>query len=174
MNNVLKILLLNLFVTSCISNAVEKKPHENIRENSEPAVTEKKHNNEADDAVEAVDSYKYKMYVDSDKTGKEIISGDSKEIQYFTTYLGEIKFKNPSDNMHVIKQFFTVQAANSKHGHSELMFLDHQLKIKKTYDMEMPDRLPYKIQNNSLLFKLDDKKYEVKIEKNLPLEMIFE
>lgn len=53
---------------------------------------------------------------------KEIITGNENDIQFFSKYIGDITFDNRKFNLFL--EFFTVQAAIEKHGHSEIVLFD--------------------------------------------------
>lgn len=79
---------------------------------------------------------------------RTIISGNPNESEYFTTYLGTIEFH--AETIELIKQFYTVQAAIEKHGHSELILL--KKKGAYFYDMEMSDNIPHDMVDGVLRF----------------------
>ncbi len=80
---------------------------------------------------------------------KEFKSRKSEEAEYFTTYLGQIKLNEK--NCHVFKQFYMIQAAIEKHGHSVTIFMDKQ--GASYYDMELPEDLPIDMRKDSFRFK---------------------
>jgi len=91
---------------------------------------------------------------------KDVKSGKSEEAEYFTTYLGQITL-NEKDR-HVFKQFYTIQAAIEKHGHSVIIFMDKQ--GASYYDMELPEDLPIDMKNGSFRFKHKNDTLLMKIE----------
>lgn len=101
-----------------------------------------------------------------DKTFK---SGKSEESEYFTTYLGQIKL-NEKD-CHVFKQFYTIQAAITKHGHSVIIIMDNQ--GASYYDMELPEELPIDMRNGSFRFKYKSDTLLMKIEHVSENDLIF-
>jgi hypothetical protein len=103
---------------------------------------------------------------------KRVIStGDGSEE---VIYLGEIKAENGETIYHVLTVFRLVQAAIVKHGQSEIIFLDKDLKFRKHYELGLPDELPFKLNDNSLCFNYADNTYKerkifrTRIEKELP------
>ena len=79
---------------------------------------------------------------------KEVKSGKSEEAEYFTTYLGQITLHEKEN--HVFKQFYTIQAAIEKHGHSVIVFANKD--GASYYDMEMPENLPLDLKNGSFRY----------------------
>ena len=116
----------------------------------------------------------YSVFVRHDQINKkQIISskdGSSEEI----IYLGEIKNKSGQTIYYVLSVYRLVQAAIEKHGHSNVIFLDYDLKVKKQYELDLPEELPFKLENNILNFYYFDTKtkvrrvYQNKIEIELP------
>ena len=106
-------------------------------------------------------------FVKNDSIGKEQITGNEKHIQFFTKYLGKLELPN-KNNYYVITQFYTVQAALVKHGHSRIIFLDNDKKTIKIYVLDMRNQLPLSIVRNALIFKFDNKKYKLRIKAELP------
>ena len=116
----------------------------------------------------------YAKFVKADKVEKkQLIStsdGSSEEI----IYLGEIKDKKGETIYYVLSVFRLVQAAIVKHGHSDVIFLDKDLKFRKRYELHLPEELPFKLNNNSLSFNYwdtDSKKkkiYSARIDNELP------
>ncbi|GAA0876299.1 hypothetical protein GCM10009118_27090 [Wandonia haliotis] len=94
------------------------------------------------------------------KINKEVKSGKSDEAEYFATYLGQITL-NEKD-LHVFKQFYTIQAAIEKHGCSVIIFMDKQ--GASYYDMELPEYLPIDMKNGSFRFKHKNDTLLMKIE----------
>jgi len=79
---------------------------------------------------------------------KEHKSGKSDDVEYFTTYLGELNLKGSKTN--VFKQYYSVQAAIEKHGHSVIIFTNN---FGATYyDMEMIENLPLDMINGSFRY----------------------
>lgn len=90
----------------------------------------------------------------------EIKSGKPNEAEYFTTYFGPIKWNHLEG--HVFKQFYTVQAAISKHGHSVLIFVSKNGALY--YNMEMPENLPLDLKNGSFRYIYNYDTLKMKIE----------
>ena len=98
--------------------------------------------------------------INSKNINKEVKSGKSEEAEYITTYLGQIAL-NEKD-LHVFKEFYTIQAAIEKHGHSVIIFMDKQ--GASYYDMELPEDLPIDMKNGSFRFKHKNDTLLMKIE----------
>lgn len=94
----------------------------------------------------------FSKYVKKEKINKEIIQTNQASERY-TTYLGEIKDTNGETLYDVISQFYTIQAAITRHGHSCIIFLNENKETVKLYDVAMPEDLPVQLQNNELFFK---------------------
>ena len=71
-------------------------------------------------------------------------------------YLGPIKKSNGDTLYYVFGIFTGVQAAITIHGHSNIVYLNRKYKEVKSYDIGMPENLPYKLNNNTLYFKYVD------------------
>ena len=82
-------------------------------------------------------------------------------------YLGTIK-KSTGDTLYfVFGVYSAVKAAIQIHGHSNIIYLNKKFKEIKSYDVGLPDQLPYKLNNNTLYFKyLDATTNKKKIFKN--------
>jgi hypothetical protein len=87
--------------------------------------------------------------------GKEIVSGDEKEAQYFTNYLGRIKIGQIY--FHVVTQYIEIQCAIHKRGRSRIIFLKSPTEITKVYKEMQGDDLPIAIKGNQLVYKFNDK-----------------
>ena len=107
-----------------------------------------------------------KPFINKMLLGKEQITGNPKETEYFTRYIGIIEVGKI--NYHVLSQFYAVQAAVSKHGHSRIMLLDKNIKIRKIYELSMPDELPSAIRSNELIWIMNNKKYSVNLGAEIP------
>jgi hypothetical protein len=71
-------------------------------------------------------------------------------------YLGEIHLKDSL--FYIITSFKRVKAAIDYHGHSSIYILDRNKKIIKEYVLDLPEQLPFKIEDNNLCFKYLDEK----------------
>jgi hypothetical protein len=80
---------------------------------------------------------------------KEIQLGNPEDSEYFTTYLGQIILNDIE--FQVFKQFYTIQAAIEKHGHSVIIFVNKNSAFY--YDMEMPENLPVDLKNGSFRYE---------------------
>lgn len=94
------------------------------------------------------DNYEFKKFVDPRKVGKKWVDVTEDSTIYETTYLGKIKVG--SEYFHVLSQFYSVQAAIERHGHSRILFLENDGKLKKEYVLDLPEELPTGIKNNRL------------------------
>lgn len=101
--------------------------------------------------------------------GKEIITGNPKEAEYYTTYLGEIEYNGQP--YHVFKLYFDVQAAIEKHGHSEIIVLRNQ--EASYYDMEMTENLPIDLKNGQFRFIENNDTLNMKIELITETDLLF-
>lgn len=98
--------------------------------------------------------------INSKNINKEVKSGKSQEAEYFTSYLGQIILNGKQNN--VFKQFYTIQAAIEKHGHSVIVFVNKD--GASYYEMEMPENLPIDLKNGSFRFKHKNDTLIMKIE----------
>lgn len=99
----------------------------------------------------------YSKYIVADSLKKTIYTknkhGDSK-----INYLGTIKNSKGDTLYYVFTNFSRLQAAIVMHGHSNIIYLNKKQKEVKSYDLGMPENLPYKLTNNTLYFKYVDEK----------------
>lgn len=79
---------------------------------------------------------------------KEIISGDENNIQYFSKYIGELEFNKRK--LSLFLEFFTVQAAVEKHGHSEIVLFDGKKGMVYS-EFSIPKEYYVSIANDQLL-----------------------
>lgn len=100
---------------------------------------------------------------------KEVKSGRPDDAEYFTTYLGQIEL-NGIEN-HLFKQFYTIQAAIEKHGHTVIVFVNKN--GASYYDMEMPENLPLNMKNGSFRFKHKNDTLIMKIEHVSDSDLVF-
>ena len=106
---------------------------------------------------------RFDHYIEQELIGEEQIE-KSDNRQNYTTYLGVVKDSDGKDIFHVLSQFYTIQAAISKHGHSRIAFIDMDLRTQRIYEVSMPNELPTSVINQDLVFE----KGRIKIEKSLP------
>lgn len=97
--------------------------------------------------------FDFKSYIRSSKIGKEIITGDEKEVRYFTKYLGEASIGDSV--FHVLTQFIEIQCAIEKRGRCRIVFLNKETETIKVYTEMMQVELPIKIKKNQFVFNLD-------------------
>ena len=148
MKKILFILSLVFILFSC-KNTTEK-------EISEP--------DNKDRITDSISKQKQKIVVDSLKKTHKIKNPHGyKEVNY----LGTIK-KSTGDTLYYVFGIYSaVQAAIQIHGHSNIIYLNKKLKEIKSYDVGLPDQLPYKLNNNTLYFKyIDEKTNKMKIFEN--------
>lgn len=98
--------------------------------------------------------------INSKSLNKEVKSGKLDQDEYFTTYLGQIKLNELET--HIFKQFYTVQAAIEKHGHSVIILVNKN--GANYYDMETPENLPLDYKNGSFRYKYKNDTLKMRIE----------
>ena len=90
-------------------------------------------------------------------------------------FLGLIKDSAGNVVFYVAKEFYTVQAALVKHGHSRILFFNRDKKLTAAYYLDDPGELPYKLIRNSLYFKRTRDKEKlvqvVKVQTKLPVPL---
>ncbi len=106
----------------------------------------------------------FKKYLNDDLIGEKQIEIDQDSTLFETIYLGQLdmkegSFHSKSVTYHVLSQFYSVQAAISRHGHSRLIFLDETGQTTRIYVFSMPKELPTSISNNGLTFGKQTIKY---------------
>jgi hypothetical protein len=90
-----------------------------------------------------------KTLINPKNLDKETKFGKPEDSEYFTTYLGQIILNDLE--YHLFKQFYIIQAAIEKHGHSVIIFVNKNSAFY--YDMEMPENLPVDLKNGSFRYK---------------------
>jgi hypothetical protein len=103
----------------------------------------------------------YSKFIKADKINKKQTHKYGKDVDSIV-YLGVIKDNDGTTIYHVISNFRLVQAAIQKHGHSEIVFLDKNLKVKRGYELSMPEDLPFKLEDNVLYFYYIDNQTKTK------------
>ncbi|MFT5602998.1 MAG: hypothetical protein ACI9N1_003261 [Flavobacteriales bacterium] len=73
--------------------------------------------------------------------GEEMVSNNA-HMEYFTTYLGVFKLTGTDIEYHVIRQFYTVEMANSKRGESRIIIYDEALEKLWITHFDMPYEMP--------------------------------
>jgi hypothetical protein len=107
--------------------------------------------------------------INSKRINKEFKSGKSDEAEYFTTYLGQLNLNKLET--HVFKQFYTIQAAIEKHGHSVIILVNKSGAYY--YEMDLPEDLPIDMEKNgSFRFKHKNDTLNMKIEHVLENDLI--
>ena len=110
------------------------------------------------------DEYEFKKYINDKLVGLKQIEIDQDSTIFETTYLGQLEMKeggfhSKSIAYNVLSQFYSVQAAIKRHGHSRLIFIDEDGKTVRIYTFNMPDELPTAIKHNGLTFGEINKRY---------------
>ena len=110
------------------------------------------------------DEYEFKKYINDKLVGLKQIEIDQDSTIFETTYLGQLEMKeggfhSKSIAYNVLSQFYSVQAAIKRHGHSRLIFIDEDGKTVRIYTFNMPDELPTAIKHNGLTFGKINKQY---------------
>lgn len=110
------------------------------------------------------EEFEFKRYVNVELIGQKQSEINKDSTIFETTYLGELNMKEGS--MHsknvsydVLSQFYSVQAAIGRHGHSRIIFLDKTGETVRIYILDMPDELPTSITNNGLTFNAKTIRY---------------
>ena len=97
----------------------------------------------------------YTKYIQNDRINKKQ-KNKTKYGKEEIVYLGEIKDNNGNPISHVLSIYGEVKAAIEVHGHSEIIFINNNLKQKKEYYLNDPEELPFKLENNNLYFHYKD------------------
>ncbi len=97
----------------------------------------------------------YKRIIRENKINRMIeIKGTGQETEL--TLLGIVNTNMGTKKYYAIKEFHTVRASSTWHGHSSLYFIDMNLKKFIRYNLSMPDNLPSKLSGNKLFFNYKD------------------
>lgn len=75
---------------------------------------------------------------------------------YEVIYIGAFKDQQHIVKYHILSVFRNVQAAIEMHGHTEVIFLDKNLKLIKQIELALPEELPFKLEENKLHFHYTD------------------
>lgn len=95
----------------------------------------------------------------------------TENTEHYRTYLGTLTDLTRNDSYHVIRDFWTIQLAISKRGHSEVIFIRDTNNFVVQYDLEMPEELPVSIFNNTLIFEKDGEKYGWQFQNGLSFQI---
>lgn len=90
--------------------------------------------------------------LDSLKVGKAYYE-KSADFKTKIIYLGIIHNSKNDTLLYVLTENYNVKAAIQWHGHSRIVFLGKNKKIKGFYSLNLPEELPYKLASNTLYFK---------------------
>ncbi|HMH09177.1 MAG TPA: hypothetical protein VK553_00580 [Candidatus Nitrosopolaris rasttigaisensis] len=111
----------------------------------------------------APDSSQHRFYVRHKDGGDEKIH-----------YLGVVRKQNGDTSYFVFAVFLRVQAAIVMHGHSTVIFLNKKYKEVESYDVNLPENLPFRLKGHYLYFKYQDevankkKTFKFQIQGKLP------
>jgi hypothetical protein len=97
----------------------------------------------------------FKPILDSLQIG-QTYSEKSSTFKTKVTYLGTILNANKGTLFYVLTENYDVKAAIEWHGHSRIVFLGKNKRMKAFYSLNLPEELPNKLADNVLYFK--DKK----------------
>jgi hypothetical protein len=70
----------------------------------------------------------------------------------FKKYLGDVRSKEDKAVFRVVVEFYTIQAAGELHGHSRVLFFTNDWEKAAEYEVDMPQHLPFKLEQNTLHF----------------------
>lgn len=104
--------------------------------------------------------------IDRKMPNVEVKSGNSKETEYTTMYLGKLNVDG--ERMEVFRQFYTVQAAIQQHGHSELVLITKKRAL--FYEME---ELPVALTDNTFQFETTEGSLTMQLEHMTDSEVVF-
>ena len=122
---------------------------------------------EAKDTIRYSEDVTLNNIVNTELKGKVQIYGNPEEVEIFMEYLGKIVIDKKE--FYVISKFSTIQLAILKIERSSVLFLDMNKEVVKSYDLEMPNRLPVSIRNNQLIFNVKGIEYGLYIDKEFPI-----
>jgi len=89
------------------------------------------------------------------------------------TFLGIVKNSYGETIYYIVKAFYKIPAARVYHGQSRIFFFDINKNYFGGYWVDMPQQLPYKLENNILYFRCENLKNklqtsQIQIGKTLP------
>lgn len=108
-------------------------------------------------SLNAFGQSEYSRYIVADSLKKTHVVKHKDGGDATINYLGVIKKSNGDTLYYVLTDFTRIQAAIVMHGHSTVIFLNKNLKKVKSYELSLPEELPYKLISNTLYFKYNDK-----------------
>ena len=114
------------------------------------------------------DLTEFSEFVRTDLIGKVQLTGVTETGECFTTYLGTIRLGKKRTLYHVLSQYYEVQAAIVKHGHSRIIALDKNKRTVDIYFIDSQEDLPIGIRNNQLKFLIDKQVHFVSLGDSLP------
>lgn len=94
----------------------------------------------------------FKPILDSLKVG-ETYSKKGSTFKTKVIYLGTVLSSKSDTLFYVLTENYEVKAAIEWHGHSRIVFLEKNKKIKGFYSLDSPEQLPIKLVSNSLFFR---------------------
>lgn len=94
----------------------------------------------------------FRPILDSLDAGKAYAE-KSADFKTKITCLGIIHNSRNDTLFYVLTENYNVKAAIQWHGHSRIVFLGKNKKIKGFYSLNSPEELPYKLAGNTLFFK---------------------
>lgn len=113
--------------------------------------------------------FDFKNLIEHNKVGISLLSGNQNETEYKSKYLGKFNIPAYASNFHVVTQLTQVQAAQVKHGHSLLYFLDTNYNVKKVYHIGLPYQLPIALIDDQLIFKIKGVNESLDLKNGLPV-----
>lgn len=159
---IINLTLLVLFlIPSCSLNSNEKDKHKHI----EVLPINNSLKLEVKDTMRYSVDLSLKRVINAELIEKVQVFGNPEEAESFIKYLGEIKIGK--EKYFVLSKFTIIQLAISKRGRSVVLFLDKNKEVIKKNNLDMPDQLPYKIEENKLVFYFDNKDYIMQLEDSL-------
>ena len=107
-------------------------------------------------------------YVKAELLNDEQVDGAEDDIQCFVHYLGVIRDLALHTEFHVVAEFCKIKTADSFRGNSKVAFVNEELKYAQVYYLNLPEELPFGIENNALLFNHKGNKKGLQFEGGLP------
>ena len=104
------------------------------------------------------------------KNKNKLIVINGKHIKTEIKYLGELKDLDHKNSYHIITNFKIIGIGEmlSPRGKSEVAFLNIKENQILIYDLGMPDNLPKKIEENILIFEVNNQKIKISVSGGLP------
>ncbi len=156
MNKLAILLILLSFILSCSNSSTDLSSQ--IQEDMVKVEdnTKFEYDYEENENLDSLEYDYYVKYINNELIGKKQHSVDSFQNESFKIYLGSIYCADVGLSYDVITRFDLIQVADGQRGNSRVIFLGVDKKTCRIFERDMPYELPILIQNNELLYYIEN------------------